>query len=172
MGQLVAHGSCADARYLGREFVPQAEILSFASPKESIQRKGDPTVAPSAALRVPCASRAMRPLRNSPAAERLAQTVLADPPHYAAMLGALYGSSSVVAPAAVAAIGRDFCGAVKALGMGRGFVGRTSVRRAAGRSARLTNARSTSIRLQALSLLPRSLACRPIPERAAALPYD
>ena len=42
----------ADARYLGREFVPQAGILSFASPKESIQRKGDPKVAPCAARRV------------------------------------------------------------------------------------------------------------------------
>ena len=70
---------CADARHLGREFVPHAEILSFASPKESIQRKGDPTFAPCAALRVPCASPAMRPLRNSPAASRLPQTVLADP---------------------------------------------------------------------------------------------
>ena len=39
---------CADARYFGREFVPHAEILSFASPKESIQRKGDPGYAPSA----------------------------------------------------------------------------------------------------------------------------
>ena len=58
---------------------PAAEILSFASPKESIQRKGDPTFAPFAALRVPCASPAMRPLRNSPAASRLPQTVLADP---------------------------------------------------------------------------------------------
>jgi hypothetical protein len=69
---------CAAARYLGREFVPHAEILSFASPKESIQRKGDPTFAPFAALRVPCASRLKRRLRNSrPAA---AQTVLADYP--------------------------------------------------------------------------------------------
>ena len=33
---------------MGREFVPRAEVLSFASPKESTQRKGDPTFAPSA----------------------------------------------------------------------------------------------------------------------------
>ena len=45
--------SCALTRgLLGREFVPHAEILSFASPKESIQRKGDPKVTPYAALRV------------------------------------------------------------------------------------------------------------------------
>jgi hypothetical protein len=31
---------------------PAAELLSFASPKESIQRKGDPKVTPYAALRV------------------------------------------------------------------------------------------------------------------------
>jgi hypothetical protein len=63
-------------------------------------------------------------------------------------------------------------GAVKALGMGRGFVGRTSVRRAACRSPRLTDGRSTHIGLQALFLLACSLARRPIPERAVALPYD
>ena len=70
---------CADALGFSAGVRPAAEILSFASPKESIQRKGDPTFAPFAALRVPCASPAMRPLRNSPAASRLPQTVLADP---------------------------------------------------------------------------------------------
>jgi len=31
--------------YLNRVFAPEGEILSFASPKESIQRKGDPDSA-------------------------------------------------------------------------------------------------------------------------------
>ena len=39
-----------------------AGVLSFASPKESSQRKGDPRVG---ALRVPCATRQSRGLRNS-----------------------------------------------------------------------------------------------------------
>ena len=91
---------CADARYFGREFVPHAEILSFASPKESTQRKGDPTFAPFAALRVPCASRLKRRLRNSsqPCGLGLRQSSPTSP-FQPAMLGALDGSSSVVAPA-------------------------------------------------------------------------
>jgi hypothetical protein len=40
----------------------QAGVLSFASPKESSQRKSDPRVG---ALRVPCATRLKRGLRNS-----------------------------------------------------------------------------------------------------------
>jgi hypothetical protein len=40
----------------------RAGVLSFASPKESSQRKGDPWVG---ALRVPCATRQARGLRNS-----------------------------------------------------------------------------------------------------------
>ncbi len=72
---------CADARYLGREFVPHAEILSFASPKESIQRKGDPTFAPSAALRVTLRFSAETAAAELASALRsAAQTVLADDP--------------------------------------------------------------------------------------------
>ena len=89
---------CAGARYLGREFVPQAEILSFASPKESIQRKGDPTFAPFAALRVPCASRIARRLRNSHQPFRpLLKQSSPTSPFQPAMLGATYGGLAVLA---------------------------------------------------------------------------
>ena len=76
---------------------PAAEILSFASPKESIQRKGDPKVASSAALRIPCASRLKRRLRNShqPFGLLLKQSSPTTP-FQPAMLGATYGSLSVV----------------------------------------------------------------------------
>ena len=68
---------CALARAdLGREFVPQAEILSFASPKESIQRKGDPGYAPSA---FGCGFPALLESRGG-CGTRFAQTVLADYP--------------------------------------------------------------------------------------------
>ena len=110
---------CADARCFGVGVRPTAEILSFASPKESIQRKGDPTFAPFATLRVPCASsarekasskrqgaknlafRAMRRLRNSrwpfrPSLKQSSPTT----PFQPAMLGALDGSLFVVAPTA------------------------------------------------------------------------
>jgi hypothetical protein len=87
--------SCALTRgLLGREFVPHAEILSFASPKESIQRKGDPTFAPSALrLRVPCASHLKRRLRNShqPCGLLLKQSSPTTP-FQPAMLGARDGS--------------------------------------------------------------------------------
>jgi hypothetical protein len=63
---------CAGARYLGREFVPQAEVLSFASPKESTQRKGDPGYAP-------CGFPALLEIRGG-CGTRFAQTVLADYP--------------------------------------------------------------------------------------------
>jgi hypothetical protein len=63
---------------LGREFVPHAEILSFASPKESIQRKGDPKVAP---LRVTLRfSKAAAAAELAPALRPGTQTVLADFP--------------------------------------------------------------------------------------------
>jgi hypothetical protein len=75
--------SCALTRgLLGREFVPHAEILSFASPKESIQRKGDPTFAPSA-LRLRVTLRFSLETAAAELAQALqasTQTVLADYP--------------------------------------------------------------------------------------------
>ena len=79
---------------LEREFVPQAEILSFASPKESIQRKGDPGYAPCGfpvLLKIcgGCGTRGLQPLKqSSPTA-----------PQLSAMLGAPHGSPSVAAQA-------------------------------------------------------------------------
>jgi hypothetical protein len=84
---------CADARCFGVGVRPTAEILSFASPKESIQRKGDPTFAPFATLRVPCASRLKRRLRNSPQPCGLGlRQSSPTSPFQPAMLGALDGS--------------------------------------------------------------------------------
>ena len=125
-----------------------------------------------------CATDSLRFSKAAAAAElasafqAAAQTVLADFP-----VSTCDARRDLRGPgrAGVSGCGCDwqgFCGAVKALGMGRGFVGRTSVRRAACRSPRLTDGRSTHIGLQALFLLACSLARRPIPERAAALPYD
>ena len=44
---------------------PDSWYLSFASPKERYQRKGDPVPPPSASLRVPCVARQAGRLRNS-----------------------------------------------------------------------------------------------------------
>jgi len=43
-------------RFLYRVFAPEGEILSFAPPKESIQRKGGSIAAASCAPRFPPAS--------------------------------------------------------------------------------------------------------------------
>ena len=67
---------CADARCFGVGVRPTAEILSFASPKESIQRKGDPGYAPSA---FGCGFPALLESRGG-CGTRFAQTVLADYP--------------------------------------------------------------------------------------------
>ena len=107
---------CADALGFSAGVRPAAEILSFASPKESIQRKGDPTFAPSATLRVPCASHLKRRLRNSrwpcrPALRQSSPTT----PFQPAMLGALDGSPLVVAPTIFDWIGVVFLGACPAI---------------------------------------------------------
>ena len=77
-GRVAGQGFGALTRGFGVGVRPTAEILSFASPKESIQRKGDPKVAP---LRV-----TLRFSSETAAAElasalrSAAQTVLADYP--------------------------------------------------------------------------------------------
>ena len=59
---------------------PDGESLSFASPKESNQRKGDPDVP--VAARLPCDARTLRRLRNSSSqfSTVTTQTVLGDIP--------------------------------------------------------------------------------------------
>ena len=73
--------------------LPGGKALSFASPKESTQRKGDPRFV---ALRVPSAAHKRGPLRNSWLESAVAQkvefvlatqTVLADIPAFAPLLG-------------------------------------------------------------------------------------
>ena len=59
---------CADALCFGVGVRPTAEILSFASPKESIQRKGDPGYAPCGlAYGTPFAKRQSRQALGQPA---------------------------------------------------------------------------------------------------------
>jgi len=48
----------------GRDMRPAAHSLSFASPKESKQRKGDPTAAPLEIRGVPCGARELGRLRK------------------------------------------------------------------------------------------------------------
>ena len=52
-------------------------LLSFASPKESKQRKGDPGSVPAAP--VPCATRCWRGLRNSGCALRQSSPLIRQP---------------------------------------------------------------------------------------------
>ena len=76
-------------------FSPDGEFLSFASPKERNQRKGDPCYA---GLRLPCDARHTGRRRNSPwraahnAAHCGAQTHDAFSPRVTALLGDLEGS--------------------------------------------------------------------------------
>jgi hypothetical protein len=85
-----ALGSASEAwlPFLRRWFPPLTGVfLSFASPKESKQRKGDPGSVPAAP--VPCASRRWRGLRNSGLRP---QTVLALCPPAPALLGTSQGA--------------------------------------------------------------------------------
>jgi hypothetical protein len=74
--RVAGQGFGALTRGFGVGVRPTAEILSFASPKESIQRKGDPGYAPSA---FGCGFPALLESRGG-CGTRFAQTVLADPP--------------------------------------------------------------------------------------------
>ena len=83
---------CANARCFGAGVRPAAEILSFASPKESIQRKGDPGYAPCGfpvllTICGGCGTRGLQPLKQSSPTT----------PQLSAMLGAPHGSPFVVA---------------------------------------------------------------------------
>ena len=61
-----------------RRGLPGGKTLSFASPRESNQGKGDPGSPPCASRKMPCAARSVGRLRNSAAAQ--SQTGLADFP--------------------------------------------------------------------------------------------
>ncbi len=50
-------------KYKNRRGLPDSKLLSFASPKESSQRNGDPGLPPTSW--VPCVARLVRRLRNS-----------------------------------------------------------------------------------------------------------
>jgi len=58
--ELYPAGQCT---FFNALFRPDGEVLFFASPKKSTQKKGDPDGLP--AMRVPCASRENRRSRNS-----------------------------------------------------------------------------------------------------------
>jgi hypothetical protein len=67
-----------------RALAPAGEILFFAPPKKSIQKKGGPEACPL--TRVPCASRENRRLLNS-----LRSNKRKLHPVFPAMLGCAYG---------------------------------------------------------------------------------
>ncbi len=78
--------------FRGREFRPAADLLSFASPKESKQRKGDPTVCdPSLRYGQPAVLAFRGVSQNSPSA----QTAASPDPRNAALLGAARGEGEL-----------------------------------------------------------------------------
>ena len=92
-------------------FSPDGECLSFASPKERHQRKGDPCYV---GLRLPCDARHTGPSRNSPwraahhAAHCGAQTRGSFSPRVAALLGDLEGDPNNT-PLAFPSNSRNLC---------------------------------------------------------------
>ncbi len=83
--------SCCLFASRGREFRPAADLLSFASPKESKQRKGDPTVCdPCASLRGNLRCSRFAGSRRT----RFAQTAASPDPRNAPLLGAARGEGS------------------------------------------------------------------------------
>jgi hypothetical protein len=74
-------------------FAPTGEILSFASPKESIQRKGDPDAAYSlrSSLSAGVAERGFLPLRQRDASLHRPFGLI---PPKAPVLGAAYGTKT------------------------------------------------------------------------------
>jgi hypothetical protein len=75
--------------FRGREFRPAADLLSFASPKESKQRKGDPTVCdPSASLQGNLRCSRFAGSRRT----RFAQTAASPDPRNTPLLGAARGA--------------------------------------------------------------------------------
>ncbi len=81
--------SCCFFLSRGREFRPAADSLSFASPKESKQRKGDPTVCDSfASLRGNLRCSRFAGSRRT----RFAQTAASPDPRNAPLLGAARGA--------------------------------------------------------------------------------
>ncbi len=85
---MICSFSCCLFVFRGREFRPAADLLSFASPKESKQRKGDPTVCdPCASLRGNLRCSRFAGSRRT----RFAQTAASPDPRNAALLGAARG---------------------------------------------------------------------------------
>jgi len=88
---LICLYSCCLFASRGREFRPAADSLSFASPKESKQRKGDPTVCdPFASLRGNLRCSRFAGSRRT----RFAQTAASPDPRNAPLLGAARGEGS------------------------------------------------------------------------------
>ena len=84
-------GPCAFAEGGSRVFAPAGDLLSFASPKESKQRKGDPTVCVPALRFGQPAVLASSGVSLELAALRFAQTIASPDPLAAALLGAYRG---------------------------------------------------------------------------------
>ena len=97
--------SCCLFFFRGREFRPAADSLSFASPKESKQRKGDPTVCdPCASLRGNLRCSRFAGSRRT----RCAQTAASPDPRNAPLLGAARGASIPDGPSLCSAWDRAF----------------------------------------------------------------
>ena len=84
-------GPCAFAEGVSRVFAPAGDSLSFASPKESKQRKGDPTVCVPALRFGQPAVLASSGVSLELAALRFAQTIASPDPLAAVLLGAYRG---------------------------------------------------------------------------------
>ena len=84
-------GPYAFAKGGSRVFAPAGDLLSFASPKESKQRKGDPTVCVPALRFGQPAVLASSGVSLELAALRFAQTIASPDPLAAALLGAYRG---------------------------------------------------------------------------------
>ena len=91
-------GPCAFAEGVSRVFAPAGDSLSFASPKESKQRKGDPTVCVPALRFGQPAVLASSGVSLELAALRFAQTIASPDPLAAALLGAYRGDGGAKQP--------------------------------------------------------------------------
>ena len=91
-------GPCAFAEGVSRVFAPAGDSLSFASPKESKQRKGDPTVCVPALRFGQPAVLASSGVSLELATLRFAQTIASPDPLAAVLLGAYRGDGGAKQP--------------------------------------------------------------------------
>ena len=91
-------GSSGEVEGGGRVFAPAGDLLSFASPKESKQRKGDPTVCVPALRFGQPAVLASSGVSLELAALRFAQTIASPDPLAAVLLGAYRGDGGAKQP--------------------------------------------------------------------------